>query len=175
MGLMGGDPLLSDAFPEAGRVGLALRRAGLTVAVAESCTGGLLGAALTAVPGASLYVLGGVIAYADPVKVAILGVREEVLAAQGAVSEAVAQAMAEGARRRLGSDVGLGVTGVAGPDGEGDGKPVGLIWVACSGPGDAMSAVRNLEDRGREGNRATAVHLALRLCLAAVEAATGPS
>ena len=152
-------------------MGVALREAGLTVAVAESCTGGLLGAALTAVPGASDYVLGGVIAYADAVKVELLGVSEGQLATRGAVSEEVAAAMAEGVRERLHSDVGLAVTGVAGPDSEGRDKPPGLIWVACAGPGQALSAVRNLEDLGREGNRATAVRLALRLCLTAVSAA----
>ncbi|HEY6379470.1 MAG TPA: nicotinamide-nucleotide amidohydrolase family protein [Candidatus Dormibacteraeota bacterium] len=172
---MSSAPLLTEAFPEAGQVGQALRQAGLTVAVAESCTGGLLGAALTATPGASLYLLGGVVAYADAVKVALLGVSEELLAAQGAVSEAVARAMADGARRLLGADIGLGVTGVAGPSGEGAGKPPGLMWVACLGPGDALTAIRNVEDAGREGNRAIAVRLALRLCRAAIEAASSPS
>jgi PncC family amidohydrolase len=172
---MSSDPLLTAAFPEAAEVGRALRQAGLTVAVGESCTGGLLGAALTATPGASLYMLGGVVAYADTVKVALLGVSEGLLAAEGAVSEAVARAMADGARRRLGADIGLGITGVAGPGEEGAGKPPGLIWVACSGPGDALTAIRSVEDSGREGNRATAVRMAVRLCGAAVESATSPS
>jgi nicotinamide-nucleotide amidase len=168
---MHSDPLLAVAFPEAGQLGVALRELELTVAVAESCTGGLLGAALTAVPGASDYVLGGVIVYANAVKTELLGVSEELLATHGAVSEEVAVVMAEGVRAKLHSDVGLAITGVAGPDNEGSAKQPGLIWVACAGPGQAVSAVRDLEDIGREGNRATAVRLALRLCLAAVAAA----
>jgi PncC family amidohydrolase len=167
---MAATPALAESFPEAVEAGQALRTAGLTVAVAESCTGGLLGAALTAVPGSSAYVLGGVIAYADAVKVSLLGVPVTLLATDGAVSEAVAQAMASGVRAALGAGVGLAVTGVAGPGAEDDGKPAGLVWVACSGPGAAMRSVRLDGDLGREANRAGAVRAALRLCVAAVGA-----
>ena len=106
------------------------RERGLTIAVGESCTGGLLGARLTAVAGSSDVVAGGVIAYRNDVKVAQLGVDPETLAAHGAVSEPVALGMARGARERLGADVGIGITGVAGPGGGSPEKPVGTVWVA---------------------------------------------
>ena len=107
---------------------------GWTLAVAESCTGGGLGAALVAKPGASGYFLGGIQAYANSVKVAMLGVSGHGLNRHGAVSEPVARAMAEGVRSRLGSDFGVGITGIAGPDGGTEAKPVGTVFIACSGP-----------------------------------------
>ena len=162
-------PRLAADFPESRRVGELLRARGLHVAVAESCTGGLLGAALTAVAGSSDYLLGGVIAYADVVKTALLGVAPALLDSQGAVSEEVAAAMAQGARERLRADVGVGITGVAGPGGESEAKPAGLVWVAVAGPQpDALRTARIDGDHGREGNRAAAVHAALRLIAEAV-------
>jgi len=112
-------------------VGGLLRNAGLTVAVAESCTGGLLGKRFTDVPGSSRYFLGGVIAYDNRAKTGLLGVPATLLAEKGAVSEEVAAAMAEGACRALGSDCGLSTTGVAGPDGGTEEKPVGLVYLGC--------------------------------------------
>ena len=120
-------------------VGAALLAAGQTVATAESCTGGLVAKRLTDVSGSSAYFLGGVVAYADAVKVAALGVPVELLAAHGAVSEPVVRAMAEGARARLGADWGLATTGIAGPTGGTPDKPVGLVWMAVSGPGGTVS------------------------------------
>jgi nicotinamide-nucleotide amidase len=113
-------------------VTVALRRSKSTVAVAESCTAGLVAKRLTDVPPASDVLLGGVVAYANEVKVAQLGVDPEVIAAQGAVSEAVARAMASGVAARLGADCGLGITGVAGPGGGTDDKPVGTVWYAAA-------------------------------------------
>jgi nicotinamide-nucleotide amidase len=113
--------------------GLALRQ-GLTVATAESCTGGLVGAAITSIPGASGYYLGGVISYADDVKRDLLAVSPAALSHHGAVSAQVAVAMAEGLRARLGCDLAVSVTGVAGPDGGTEAKPVGLTYIAVSGP-----------------------------------------
>ena len=116
-----------------------LRRRGQTLAVAESCTGGGLGAALAAVPGASDVFLGGVIAYANPVKQEVLGVSPELLEAHGAVSDPVAQAMAQGGRRATGADWALAITGVAGPGGGTEQKPVGLVHIAVAGPDGCVS------------------------------------
>jgi PncC family amidohydrolase len=104
----------------------------LTVAVAESCTGGLVADAITDIPGSSGYFLGGVVSYADSAKEALLGVPAEVLAAHGAVSAQVGRAMAEGARERFSADLAAAVTGVAGPDGGSEAKPVGLTYVAVA-------------------------------------------
>ncbi|KEF41821.1 MAG: damage-inducible protein CinA [Cyanobium sp. CACIAM 14] len=118
----------------------ALRRRGETLAVAESCTGGRLGAALAAVPGASEVFLGGVIAYANAVKQGLLGVPHDLLACHGAVSDPVAEAMAGGVRRVTGADWGVAVTGIAGPGGGSDAKPVGLVHIAVAGPDGCRSA-----------------------------------
>ena len=111
-------------------VGRLLAERRLTLATAESCTGGLVGDRLTDVPGSSSYYKGGVVAYCNSVKVGLLGVNPDELAVHGAVSEAVALQMAEGVRQRLGADVGVGVTGIAGPGGGTPEKPVGLVWLA---------------------------------------------
>ena len=127
-----------------------LRTRGQALAVAESCTGGGLGAALAAVPGASEVFLGGVIAYANAVKQGLLAVPAATLAAHGAVSDPVAQAMAEGARRTTGADWALAVTGVAGPGGGSPEKPVGLVHIAVAGPdGCSSEGVRFGASRGR--------------------------
>jgi nicotinamide-nucleotide amidase len=115
-----------------------LRSAGATLAVAESCTGGMLGARLTQRPGASDYFLGGVLSYADQVKMDLLDVPAGMLAQYGAVSEEVAGAMAEGVRAVTRSDHALSVTGVAGPDGGTPQKPVGLVYVGCAGPAGTL-------------------------------------
>jgi PncC family amidohydrolase len=164
-------PMLEAAFPEAALLGNHLAAAGLTIAVAESCTGGLLGAALTAIAGSSAYVRGGVIAYADDVKAEHLGVGRHLLATHGAVSAEVAEAMAAGVRRRYEADLGVGITGVAGPDAS-EHKPAGLVFVAVAGPASALG-VRLDTDHGRELNRAHAVRAALRLCLELVHEMAG--
>lgn len=116
----------------AGRVGEALRERGLTLATAESCTGGLIGHLLTEIPGSSDYYLGGLISYSDALKRAELGVDERVLERHGAVSAQTCVAMAEGARRRYGAQVAVAVTGIAGPSGGSAAKPVGLTYVAVA-------------------------------------------
>ena len=106
------------------------RARSLRIGVGESCTGGMLGARLTAVAGSSDVVQGGVIAYHNAIKERLLGVPHELLVAHGAVSEPVARAMAEGARRQTGAEIGVGITGIAGPGGGSDAKPVGTVWIA---------------------------------------------
>jgi nicotinamide-nucleotide amidase len=118
-------------------VGDLLARRGWRIAAAESCTGGLLMGRLTSVPGSSGWVTGGVIAYADDVKVRELGVPPDMIRVHGAVSEPVAEAMAAGVRARFGADVGVGITGIAGPGGGSEAKPVGMVIVAVSLEGHA--------------------------------------
>jgi nicotinamide-nucleotide amidase len=103
-----------------------------TLAVAESCTGGLIGDRLTNIPGSSAFLLADIVAYSNAAKTAYLGVPDETIAAHGAVSKAAATAMAEGVRTTAGADIGLAVTGIAGPSGGSEEKPVGLVWIACS-------------------------------------------
>jgi nicotinamide-nucleotide amidase len=116
-------------------VGEALAARSLRLAVAESCTGGLIASRLTDVPGSSRYLEEGVVAYANHAKMSLLSVPETLLAEHGAVSEAVARAMAEGIRQHAGADVGLGVTGIAGPGGGSAEKPVGSVAIAVTGRG----------------------------------------
>jgi nicotinamide-nucleotide amidase len=115
-------------------VGRLLRARGATLAVAESCTGGLIGDRITEVPGSSDYFLLGIVAYGNQAKMDLLGVREETLVAQGAVSPQVAAEMARGARARAQATYGLGTTGIAGPGGGSDAKPLGMVYVALASP-----------------------------------------
>lgn len=127
-----------------GVVGEALTTAGRTVVTAESCTGGLVAERLTRVAGSSAYVLGGVVAYSNGLKTALLGVPAALIASQGAVSEEVARAMATGARQRYGADYALAITGIAGPGGGSEEKPVGTVHVALAGPADDACSHRLL-------------------------------
>lgn len=167
---------MTDADPLVGLAerlqGLCLER-GIRVATAESCTGGLVAAALTAVPGSSGYMAGGVVSYSNEAKRDLLDVPEDVLAAHGAVSAQVARAMAEGARRRFGTDVAVSVTGVAGPDGGTAAKPVGLTYLGIA-DGDGFDVRRHVWDGDRAANRAASVVAALELLLERV-AANGPT
>ena len=138
----------------------ALLSRGLVCATAESCTGGLIGAALTTLPGSSRWYAGGVVAYANEVKTPLLGVPADVLAAHGAVSRPVAESMARGVRRATGADVGLSVTGVAGPGGGSADKPVGSVWLGWS-LGDETRAELRRFDGDRDAVRAAAVENAL--------------
>lgn len=121
--------------PLEAELGALLRKRGQRLALAESCTGGLLGHRITNIPGSSTYYMGSVTAYAYEAKVRLLGVRWETLEENGAVSEATALEMAAGARRALAADIGLSITGIAGPGGGTPEKPVGLTWIGLSAPG----------------------------------------
>lgn len=143
----------------------ALKEQRRTLATAESCTGGGLGQRLTAVPGSSAVYLGGVISYCNAVKHRLLGVSEQALDTCGAVSACVAEQMAQGARDRLQADIGVGITGLAGPDGDGSGKPVGLVYIGvCDSTGVTAAEYRFSGDRAAV--RAQACDAALKLLLA---------
>jgi nicotinamide-nucleotide amidase len=139
-----------------------LQAHGNTIAVAESCTGGRIAAALTAVPGSSRSFLGGIVAYDNTVKRTELGVNEQTLERFGAVSEETAKEMATGARARLGTSYALATTGIAGPDGGTDEKPVGLVWFAIDAGGELHSYKFNFRgDRDAVQRRATVMALGL--------------
>jgi PncC family amidohydrolase len=143
-------------------VGKLLTQRGLTLALAESCTGGLVSHRLTEVPGSSVYFRGAVVAYANEAKQQLLGVRQDTLDAHGAVSAEAALEMAQGARRALGTDVGLSVTGIAGPGGAMPGKPVGLVFVALAAQDDERCE-RHVWEDDRSGNKALSAQAALVL------------
>ncbi|MEO7138458.1 MAG: competence/damage-inducible protein A [Gemmatimonadales bacterium] len=147
------------------------RSRGMRLAVAESCTGGLLGARLTEVPGSSDVFVGGVIAYDNALKVNLLGVPEALLAEHGAVSEPVARAMAQGAVERLGVSAAISVTGVAGPGGGTAEKPVGTVWLGCAVEG-TVETRRSLFPGTRHEVRARAAQAALHLLYRGLESLT---
>lgn len=157
------------------KAGKALSTAGWTVAVGESCTGGGVCEALTGIPGSSAYFLGGVVAYGNRPKTKDLGVPAALLARHGAVSEEVVEAMAEGARRRFGGDVGVGTTGIAGPGGGTPEKPVGTVCIGIVTPKVRLS--HRFRFRGdRETVRRKTVERALGLlieCLSLREGGNG--
>ena len=144
----------------------------LTVATAESCTGGLVAHAITDIPGSSAYFQGGFVTYSDEVKRGLLGVGAELLVAHGAVSAQVARAMAEGARERLGTDLAVAVTGIAGPDGGTAEKPVGLTYVAVADAG-GVDVRRHHWTGDRHDNKRESAVAALALLLERVDA--GPA
>jgi PncC family amidohydrolase len=138
--------------------------AGVSVATAESCTGGLVGHLLTEVPGASEYFVGGIVSYADEVKTRDLDVSPEALGAHGAVSAQVASAMALGALRHFGTDVAVAVTGIAGPGGGSDAKPVGLAYVAVA-DASGLDVRRHVWHGDRSANKRESARAALELLL----------
>ena len=150
----------------------ALQERGATLATAESCTGGALGSLITALPGSSQHYLGGVVAYSNPLKTALLGVPEAILTEFGAVSQETVAAMAEGARTRLGADYALATSGIAGPGGGTPQKPVGTIWIGLATPeGTVTRLLRSGKDRQRNIEY-TALHA---LNLLRLELGVGPT
>jgi PncC family amidohydrolase len=143
----------------------------LTLATAESCTGGLLAGRITEVSGSSAYFTGGVVSYSYDAKEALLGVDHETLLAEGAVSEAVARQMAHGVRVRLEADVAVSVTGVAGPTGGTAEKPVGLTWIGLS-DSSGEQAERFMWKGDRAANREQSVQAALRMLIEWAEGVT---
>lgn len=153
-------------------VGALLREHGLTLATAESCTGGLVAHRITCVPGSSSYYLGGFVTYANQAKEALVGVRHETLIAHGAVSEETALEMARGARERLGADLGIATTGIAGPTGGSPEKPVGLVYVALSAA-DVERCERHIWQGDRMANKQQSAEAALRLVRSYVQEQSG--
>jgi PncC family amidohydrolase len=167
-----GGPSDEELAAAARRLGEALRTVGWRVAVAESSTGGLIGHSITMIPGSSDYFPGGVISYSNRAKEVELGVPSTVLEEHGAVSAEVAMAMAEGARQRFGTELGISVTGVAGPEGGTEGKPVGTHWIGVALRGHPSRAEHRQFTHDREGNKAAAALVAVELGLAEVQAAS---
>ena len=164
-------PSDADLFALAASLQAAAVAAGVTVSTAESCTGGLVGHAITQVDGSSGYYLGGVVSYSDALKRSVLDVPAETLSRHGAVSAQTAVAMADGARRAFGSDLAVSVTGIAGPGGGTDAKPVGLVYVSvASARGNQVRRFHWNADR--DGNKRHSAASALALLIeTATEAA----
>lgn len=144
-------------------------QAGWTLATAESCTGGLVAAAITDIAGSSAVLDRGFVTYSNQAKIDLVGVDPAALDAHGAVSETVARQMAEGARKRAGVTVAVSITGIAGPGGGSAAKPVGLVHFACAGPGGTVHREERFGDLGRAGIRTASVVVALEMLAGAVE------
>jgi nicotinamide-nucleotide amidase len=159
-----------DVSDLAAAVIAAAARRSWTIATAESCTGGLVSSALTAVAGSSAVIDRGFVTYSNSAKVELLGVPAIMLEAHGAVSEPVARAMAQGARDRAGTDLSVSITGIAGPGGGSVDKPVGLVHFGCASPSGVVHQRHVFAGLDREGVRLASVRVALRLLLEACDA-----
>ncbi|HEY7333185.1 MAG TPA: CinA family protein [Candidatus Limnocylindria bacterium] len=155
------------------RLGDALLAHGWKLATAESSTGGLIGHVITLVPGASRYYVGGVISYSNLAKEVELNVPHELIEEHGAVSAEVAHAMADGVRARFGVELGVAVTGIAGPEGATPGKPVGTHYLAVSLRGHPDRVEHRVLGHDREGNKSAAAMLAIEIAIDEVRAASG--
>ena len=161
--------MFSGAIEEKARQVIAqLASRGEMIVTAESCTGGLIAGALTSIAGSSDAVFGGYVTYANRAKIEMIGVDEELIERWGAVSESVAQAMAEGARETAGVEVSVVVTGIAGPGGGSEAKPVGLVYLGCTTAGGTRVIERRFGDIGRQQVREATVLAALELVLECV-------
>ncbi len=153
--------LWREARESASNLAALLERTGTTIALAESCTGGLVGYLLTAVPGISRFFLQGFVTYSNASKTSMLGVDAALIEDRGAVSREVAEAMARGAARASGAAMAISVTGVAGPSGGASEKPVGLVWIAVSCNGEVAASCREFGTLGREEIRLLSAAAAL--------------
>jgi len=150
------------------QVGEALTKKKLTVSTAESCTGGLIMSTLTDVSGSSAYVMGGIVTYSNEAKMQMVNVQESTLIQHGAVSEPTAREMAIGVRNVFDTDYALSVTGIAGPGGGTDEKPVGLTFIGLSGRDGLVAVQRHVWDSDRITNKEYSVHAALTLLLTVI-------
>ena len=166
---MGGDPLVELAD----RLQAACLAAGSTVALAESCTGGMVAAAITEIAGSSGYFVGGIVSYANDAKRDLLGIDPAILAAHGAVSAQVARAMATGARERFGATLAASVTGIAGPDGGSAAKPVGLTYIGVA-DADGVDVRRIVWSGDRSANRRDSTIAVLEMLVGRVEQTESP-
>lgn len=144
--------------------------AGWTLATVESCTGGLVAGAITEIAGSSAVFERGFVTYSNPAKIELVGVDPRALASPGAVSEIVARQMAEGGREQAGVTVAVSITGIAGPGGGSEKKPVGLVHFACAGPAGTTHRQERFGDIGRAAVRAASVTVALEMLIAALPA-----
>jgi nicotinamide-nucleotide amidase len=156
-------PDVSSVNALARRVLALATKRGLTIGTVESCTGGMIASALTAIPGSSQAVMGALVTYSNAAKSALAGVSPDLIRKHGAVSEAVVRAMADGGRQRLGVSLCVSVTGVAGPGGGSAEKPVGMVWFAVAGPAGVEAELRQFGDLTRQGVRRAATRLALEM------------
>jgi PncC family amidohydrolase len=163
---------MDSEFDLEARLGQALSAKGWSLAVAESCTGGLLGHRVTQVAGSSDYFMGGVISYSNRAKQELLGVAETTLLAHGAVSQETALEMAHGVRRTLKTDVGVAITGIAGPGGGTPDKPVGLTWIAVETP-ESLQARSFVFTGDRPSNKLSASQSALMMALDCLDGPDG--
>ncbi len=156
-------------FKQAERIITRAREKGLTIATAESCTGGWIGKALTDIPGSSSVFMGSLVAYSNTIKENLLGVPQDLLIAHGAVSEKVAFEMAQNCAQRFGTDIAISVTGIAGPGGGTKEKPVGLVFMGITVRGKTAAHEFRFENFGRDSVRKDALTSALDLLLKSIE------
>lgn len=157
------NPLLKDIFALAKEINDLAAQKGLTVSTAESCTGGLIGGALTAIPGSSQSYVGGAVSYSNALKVSILGVNPKTIETHGAVSKQTAVEMAKGAQNNFKSNIAISVTGIAGPGGGSSQKPVGTVWIGLAADKNVSATLIEFGDIGRNRVRDNAVLEALKL------------
>lgn len=164
--------MLEIVQEQARKINEELRVRGLSMATAESCTGGLIASAITSVPGSSEIFKGAVVAYSNDIKNRVLGVPDEMLQKYGAVSEHVVAAMVKGACNLMKCDCGVAISGIAGPGGGTAEKPVGTVWLAVSVCGNVKTILLQLEDRGRLNNICVSAEKALSLLLKQLQNST---